>query len=386
MYYDYYRYYLSYLSSLYNGYPLVVRITVVMVIFFAFVVLFGIWRLLFTGYKLNKAASRKDKMGQEYQDKLTFIISSDINYDVEELEELLEFDQKKNKSWKFDLFTDLILDVRDTLEKKQTLNLINYKNCLEAMKLMPFWEKRLRSSEIKVRKNALQTVGLLNNGLNTGLISKSVFHKNKHLRKAARNVHTDLDSYNPFRFMEENFDESFTQLDKIRLHATLVKRYNEGKLPNLLRWINNSKNSNYISFIIQEVGFFEQFEASPTLLEMLDKQEHRDVRMQIIQTLGNLRYTTSIPHLTLRYALESTPIREVIVKTLGVLRGEGGLQFLLDTYDHTYDDHLKIVIARSIRKYGREGDENLRRLQNKAKEQEKVIIRQVFAEQLIIKA
>ncbi|MDR2283582.1 MAG: hypothetical protein LBE37_10250, partial [Sphingobacterium sp.] len=31
MYYDYYLYYLSYLSSLYNGYPLIIRITVVMV-------------------------------------------------------------------------------------------------------------------------------------------------------------------------------------------------------------------------------------------------------------------------------------------------------------------------------------------------------------------
>lgn len=386
MYYDYYVYYLSYLSSLYNGYPVILRITVVMVVLFALIALFGMCRLLFTGYRLNKAARRKDEMMKEYADKLRFIMNSAINYDVEELEELLEVDQIKNRSWTFDLFTDLILEVRDALEQKQALNLINYKNCLEAMKLMPFWEKRLCTSVIMVRKNALQTIGLLNNGLNTGLISKSVFHKNKHLRKAARNVHTDLDSYNPFRFMEDNFDESFTQLDKIRLHATLVKRYNEGKLPNLLRWINNSKNSNYISFIIHEIGFFDQYEAYATLLEMLDKQENRDVRMQLIKTLGTLGITDSIPYLTARYALESTAIRETIIKTLGVLRGEEALQFLLDTYAHTYDDHLKIVIARSIIKYGKEGDENLIRLQDEAKDQEKVIIRQVFAEQLIVKA
>lgn len=386
MYYDYYLYYLSYLSSLYNGYPLVVRITVVMVVFFALLAIFGICRLLFTGYKHNKGAKRREKMKTEYHDKLSFIMGSDTNYDVQELEELLDHELKKSKAWKLELFTDLVLDVRDTLEAKKVLNLINYKNCLEAMKLMPFWEKRLRTSEIVVRKNALQTVGLLNNGLNTGLISKSVYHKNKHLRKAARNVHTDLDSYNPFRFMEENFDESFTQLDKIRLHATLVKRYNEGKLPNLLRWVNNSKNSNYISFIIQEVGFFEQFETSPTLLAMLDQQEHRDVRIQIIRTLGNLGYAESIPNLTKRYALESSPIREVILKTLGVLKGEESLQFLLSTYDDTHDDNMKITIARSIRKHGRTGEENLHLLQQKAEDREKMIIRQVFAEQLIIKA
>lgn len=227
----YYDYYLYYLSSLYNGYPLIIRVTVVMVMLFALIAFFGICRLFFTGYKINIAARRKDRVIKEYRDKLHFIMNAETNYDVHELEELLAYNFKTNKPWKFELFTELILEVRDALEVKKTLNLINYKNCLETLKLMAFWEKRLRTSELMVRKNALQTVGLLNNGLNTGLISKSVFHKNKHLRKAARNVHTDLDSYNPFRFMEDNFDESFTKLDKIRLHATLVKRYNEGRLP-----------------------------------------------------------------------------------------------------------------------------------------------------------
>lgn len=379
----YYDYYLYYLSSLYNGYPLIIRVTVVMVMLFALIAFFGICRLFFTGYKINIAARRKDSVIKEYRDKLHFIMNAETNYDVHELEELLAYNFKTNKPWKFELCTDLILEVRDALEAKKTLNLINYKNCLETLKLMTFWEKRLRTSELMVRKNALQTVGLLNNGLNTGLISKSVFHKNKHLRKAARNVHTDLDSYNPFRFMEDNFDESFTKLDKIRLHATLVKRYNEGRLPNLLRWINSSKNSNYISFIIQEVGFFGQYEASPDLLAMLDKQENKDVRIQLIHTLGTLAYGPAVEHLKQRYELESTPVREAIVISMGTMKGDDALQFLLKTYERTYDDSLKIMIARSIKKHGSMGEENLLMLQNKANESEKIIIRQVFAEQLI---
>ncbi|MGA6119800.1 HEAT repeat domain-containing protein [Sphingobacterium anhuiense] len=379
----YYDYYLYYLSSLYNGYPLIIRVTVVMVMLFALIAFFGICRLFFTGYKINIAARRKDSVIKEYREKLHFIMNTDKNYDVHELDELLACNLKTNKPWKFELFTELILEVRDALEVKKTLNLINYKNCLETLKLMTFWEKRLRTSELMVRKNALQTVGLLNNGLNTGLISKSVFHKNKHLRKAARNVHTDLDSYNPFRFMEDNFDESFTKLDKIRLHATLVKRYNEGRLPNLLRWINSSKNSNYISFIIQEVGFFGQYEACPDLLAMLDRQENKDVRIQLIHTLGTLAYGPAIENLKQRYELESTPVREAIVISMGAMKGDDALQFLLETYERTYDDSLKIMIARSIKKHGSMGEENLLMLQNKANESEKIIIRQVFAEQLI---
>ncbi|UZJ65653.1 HEAT repeat domain-containing protein [Sphingobacterium sp. KU25419] len=381
----YFDYYLYYLTSLYHGYPLIIRVTVVLIMFFAFTSLFGICRLIFTGYKLNIADRRKDQLIQKHRDKLTFIMSQETNYDVDEVEELLACDLKGNKPWKCELFTDLILEVRDTLEMKKTLNLINYKNCLEVLNLMPFWEKRLRTSEITVLRNALQTVGLLNNGLNTGLISKSVFHKNKHLRKAARNVYTDLDSYNPFRFVEDNFDESFTKLDKIRLHATLVKRYSQGKLPNLLRWINSSKNNNYINFIIQEVGFFRQHEASPDLLDMLDKKENREIRIQLIHTLGTLDYVPAIAKLKQRYALESTPVREAILKSLGVMKGDECLEFLLSTYEKTFDDSLKITIARAIKKHGRKGEENLMILQNKADESEKLIIRQVFAEDLIIK-
>ena len=95
---------------------------------------------------------------------------------------------------------------------------------------MGFWEKRIRYSSYDKKKEALLVIGEFDNGVNTGILSKSMFHKNKEIRKVARDLYTKLDRYNPFRFMEENFDEEFTQLDKLRLHSTLIKRSNEGRL------------------------------------------------------------------------------------------------------------------------------------------------------------
>lgn len=383
MYSDYYLYYFSYLSSLYNGYPLIVRITVVTVMILAFITLFGIVRLLVIGYKINKREKRWEKVKKQFEEKLTFVMSKEINYDIEEIENLLEHDAKKTKRWKSEMLTDLVLSIRDTLNRKEKLNHINYKNCLEVLRLMGFWEKRIRTSGLSKRREALQTMGSFDAGVNTGALSKSVFHKNSYLRKTARNVYADQDSYNPFRFMEENFDESFTQLDKIRLHATLVKRSKEGKLPNLMRWVNNSKNSNYIAFITQEIGFFKQYEAAPSLLAMLDKHENRDVRIQVILTLGELGYYECVTDLIQRFSLESTPVRESIVKTFGKIQGEETLKLLLDAYQKTDDDNFKIAIVRAISFHGADGKANLEKLKEKGRKEEELIINQVFAENIV---
>lgn len=384
----YYDYYLSYFGSMYNGYPLVVRVTIIMVMALAVITLFGLIRLLFVGYKINRREKRKRAIKAHFEDKLTFVMKSNTNYDLEEVKELLQYDVKKTKYWKSDILTDIVLEVKNSVYKLGELNEINYKNCLEALRLMGFWEKKIRTSGLDKRREALQMVGQMDNGVNSGILSKSTFHKNKYLRKTARDLHTSQDSYNPFRFMEENFDEAFTQLDKLRLHSTLVKRSRESKLPNLLRWINNSKNPSYIIFILRELAFFRQNEAAPTLLLMLDKQENRDVRAQIISTLGDLEYSACIPALVDRFSLESTVVREAIIVTFGKLKEPEVLEFLIENYQATEEAYIKLVIARSIKNYDLEGERTLRNLQEKARNKEKrsegTLLEQVISEKEIL--
>jgi len=212
MYYDYYLYYLSYFSSLYNGYPLIIRVTVVMVTLLIAITVFGFIRLLVIGYRINKRDKRRQAAQAHFEDKLTFVMKSRTNYDIEEVQELLQYDVKKTKNWKSDILTDIVLSVKNAVYKQGELNEINYRNCLEALRLMGFWEKRIRTSSLDKRRQALQIVGQMDNGVNSGVLTKSTFHKNKYLRKTARDLHTSQDNYQPFKFMEENFDEAFTHL------------------------------------------------------------------------------------------------------------------------------------------------------------------------------
>ncbi|MEZ0451711.1 HEAT repeat domain-containing protein [Sphingobacterium thalpophilum] len=390
MYYDYYLYYVSYLGALYNGYPLVVRITAVMVLALLTIVLFGIARLLYIGYRISRSEKQRKKIRAHFDERLVFVMTAKNNYDVDEIRELLHYDVSRSKKWKADVLTDIVLTVKNESVKNGNLNELNYRNCLEALRLMGFWEKRMRTPVLPKRREALQVVGDINNGVNSGILSKSMFHKDKDLRKTARDLYASQESYNPFRFMEENFDEAFTQLDKLRLHATLVKRSQEIKLPNLLRWINNSRHVNYIQFIIQEIGFFKQLEACPALLEMLSTQENRDIRAQIILTLGELQYNEGVKELVARFPLESAAVREAIVKAMARLRSDQVIPFLTDTYSYSDDDDLKIAIARSIKAHGKEGEILLLRLQEEAilqsRDKEKILLNQVFAERFVISA
>lgn len=390
MYYDYYLYYLSYLDSMYNGYPLIIRMTVVMVMFLILITLFGFFRLLYVGYKINRRDKRRRRTRVFFEEKLTFVMSSKTNYDIEELQQLLEYDVAQTKRWKSDLLTDLVLSVKDAVYKEGILNMLNYKNCIEALRLMGFWEKRIRTSGLEKRREALQIVGQFDRGINSGILSKSTFHKNKDLRKTARDLHTSQDSYNPFRFMEDNFDESFSQLDKLRLHATLIKRSKEGKLPNLLRWINNSKNVNYVIFVLREIAFFKQQDSAPSLLDMLAIYENRDVRAQVVLTLGELGYTAATDNLIKRFSLESNAVRDAIIVAMGKFIEPEALDFLTQVYHSTEDIRTKLIVARSIKNHGKNGEDTLHQLLAEARKKtlnkEDVLLEQVFSERIVIPA
>lgn len=386
MYYDYYLYYLSYLNSLYNGYPLIVRMTVFMVMGLTLIIVSGMLRLFYVGLMVHLKSKRVAKTEIHFEDKLLFVMKNKANYDVEEIQQLLEYDAANTKRWKPEIVTDVVLSAKNQLLQRGELNEINYKNCLLALNLMGFWEKRIRTSGVEKRRAALQIVGDMDNGVNSGILSKSTFHKNRYIRKTARDLYTSQDTYHPFRFMEENFDDEFTQLDKLRLHATLIKRSNEGKLPNLMRWVNSSRNPNYIIFILKEIGYFKQYEVAETLMTFLEKHENREVRAQAVLTLGELNDHACALDLIARYALESTVVRIAIIKTMGKLKSKVTLSFLVDAYRATEDANTKLLIARAIKNHDQEGDLVLRQLQGElhGNEKEHVLFNQVLAEKTLV--
>ncbi|MFD2598254.1 HEAT repeat domain-containing protein [Sphingobacterium corticis] len=381
---DYYMYYMSYLYSMYNGYPFVFRMTLVMVIFLSALVIFGIIRLLRIGYRIYRYEKRYERMETRYKEKFHYIITQEKTYSVAAVQQLLDFTANKSENWQREIITDVLIAVREQIKDDDSLNFTNYRHCLEVFGLAQFWEKRIKAGDSIKRKVALQKMASLDAGLNVGLLSKSIYHSDKHLRKAARSIYTDQEDYHPFRFMEENFDESFDQLDKVRLHASLVKRSKEGGLPNLLRWITTSKNNKYIAFIIREIGFFNQQECAPNLVRLLDVHENRKVRAQIVYTLGTLGYDAAVPTLMVRYVLESNRVRQAIIETLGIIKSDNSLQFLLESYENTEDNYFKITIVRAIKQYGEEGKQALNRLSAEGGVEEETIINQVFAENSLL--
>lgn len=389
MYYDYYLYYLSYFSSVYYGYPLIIRVTAVMVMILITLTIVGLIRLLILGYFINRREKRQKIVKNHFEDKLRFVMSNKVTYGIDEIRALFEYDVNKTKKWKLDMLTEIVLSVKNSVYKEGQLNEVNYRNCIEALRLMGYWEKRVRSSSnLGGKRKAIQVIGQMDNGVNTGILSKSTFHKNKHLRKTARDLYTGQDDYNPFKFMEDNFDESFTELDKLRLHSTLVKRSKEGKLPNLLKWVNNSKNPKYLVFLLKEISFFNQRETGPMLLSMFEKQENREVKAQIVSTLGDLQYYEAIPLLKDRFHVEPNVVRDAIISAMGKMRRIEVLDFLIEAYADTEDSELQILIARSIKKFDNDGERVLKQLRSDAnvhdKVKEGILLEQVISEKTIL--
>lgn len=390
MFYENYVYYLSYLSSLYLGYPLIVRMTIVMITLLTVITFFGLFRLFFFGFKIFRSNRKRGRVDSKYADKLSFVLSNTLNYDIDELRALLLTEKNETKKYNQELVTDLLLNIKIDLLRAGSLNTINYKNCLGALGLLNFWEKRMRTVALDKRRHVLQVIGEIDHGVNNGVLSKSTYHKDILLRKTARDLYANQDSFNPFQFMEDNFDESFTSLDKIKLHATLLKKSNEGTLPNLLRWINNSKKTDYVVFLFYEIGFFKQYEASPVLIDHLNKQESNLVRTQIIHTLGELNYVEGINALIQRFELENNSVREAIITVLGKLKSKQSFEFLVHTYRSTEDLNLKLRVAKSIICYDSDGESILKLFKEEAttkyRASENVVLDQVFSERNVMYA
>lgn len=377
--YEYFIFYLSYIGALFQGYAPIVQMMIVMVTGLILLTLFSFSRLLYAGVQSYTHDKRRKSIDERYGKKLNFVLSSSKIYSREEIRNLIITGSKSQKCWETESLTKLLLKTRSVILAKDDVAPHNFEASVQALGLIDYWQKRAKGSCLLARKRALRKLSDLNSSFRGGLLSKSIYHKDQHLRKLARSVYTLQEEYNPFRFMDEHFDKSFDTLDEIRLHATFSKYSKTGKLPNLLRWGRYTKNPNYLSFMIREIGFFKQVTAAPILMDMLATQENTQIRAQIMKTLGELRYEEASSLLRSYYEIESPTVRSAIIRALSQIQSNENLDFLHYNYEQTEDVDLKIRIARSIYSYP-QGSIYLNKIADKTSEMNRLIVDQVAFE------
>ncbi|MVZ64138.1 HEAT repeat domain-containing protein [Sphingobacterium humi] len=375
----YIQYYVFYLESKFLGYPFIIRLTVLLISILLLIYFFSLIRFLAINWYYRVNEKRKNRIESKMGNRINDIIFDPYHHSKEEIAYSLADSIKLVKRRRDKLiFTDIIIDLLSNARKSnQTINQNNVQTLIQSYGIPEFWENELKSGSSKKRREALRKLDDLGNGFTGAIVMRSVYHKDKGLRKHARAAVMQYDTNDPFKFLEESFDSDFNALDEVIIHHFLTSRSKSGPLPMLTRYVRNSNNDAFKAFIIKEIGFFNQVDSAPILSSMLEQNSSNAVKIAIIETLGKLNYGEAEQQLIGLYDLTNKDVQKSIIHSIAQFKTDKGLEYLTGLYMISYDKERKIDLAYCIQQFGNKGNQVLKSFATHANGFDKKVFDQV---------
>lgn len=353
---DYVMYYLYLLYYTFTGYPLIIRICVIVVTIC--VVLYFILSiyLVYGVYSRKKERTRHDRIYRQYYEPMKEIaLTRQLKTKEEIAEELLHNDARHLKIPEYRNILELLIDIK--AELVDNMNKENFHNIATAFELPAFYERILQFGHTGDKIWMLKSIQSLNAYVSEAVLVRLLYHRKSRLRKAARVCYMGLSQNAPFRFFDEDKDLTLAEWDMVELHNVFMQRKEAGYvLPNFMRWINQSADEGMKIFFINEIVHFNQMESCPSLMRLLNNPNVK-IREEVIRALGNLKYTEAERHLVTSYNVQVETVKRAIVQTIVKMDTGNSLDFLCAAYDNAEDLTTKRVIIDGLYKYGENGRE-----------------------------
>ena len=343
------KFYLYYLDSIFSGYPFIIRTTVFLVMLLVTLYVIAILRILIRERTRNKDLKRQEKISETYKSKLISVLLTDKDMSFYEVKDILNPNDNALKNWEKKYLTYLIIGIKNN----PGLNENNYKHVLEIFPVTGYWEKKILQNNVSANKNALRILDLLKEGVSGSFFTKKINSDDAALRKHIKSKYLKYASNDAFKFLENNFDKDFNALDAVRLHDSLKERNAIRPLPLLTKWLKNSDNQDFQTFIIREIGYFNQREAAPFLIQMFKTSNSDLVKSEIANTLGVLNYEEAVDELAEEYHYKNTVVQESIIDMMGNIKSKNSFEFLKKIYPETQESETMIKIIENMYKIDR---------------------------------
>lgn len=340
------KFYLYYLDSVFVGYPFIIRTTVILVMLLLTLYVIAMLRILIIERRRNRNLKRQEKISETYKSKLISVLLTDKDMSFYEVKDILNPNDDVFKNWEKKYLTYLIVDIKDN----PALNENNYKHVLEIFPVTDFWEKKVLQNDVSENKNALRILDQIKEGISGSFFTKKINSNDATLRKHIKSEYLKYASKDAFKFLENNFDKDFNALDAVRLHDSLKERDAIRQLPLLTKWLKNSDNQDFQTFIIREIGYFNQRETAPFLTLMFKTSNSDLVKSEISNTLGILNYEEAVDELAEEYPYNNTVVQEAIIDMMGKIKSKESFEFLKKIYPETQNGETMIKIIKNMYK------------------------------------
>ena len=340
------KFYLYYLDSIFSGYPFIIRTTVFLVMLLVTLYVIAILRILIRERTRNKDLKRQEKISETYKSKLISVLLTAKDMSFYEVKDILNPNDNALKNWEKKYLTYLIIGIKNN----PGLNENNYKHVLEIFPVTGYWEKKILQNNVSANKNALRILDLLKEGVSGSFFTKKINSDDAALRKHIKSKYLKYASNDAFKFLENNFDKDFNALDAVRLHDSLKERNAIRPLPLLTKWLKNSDNQDFQTFIIREIGYFNQRKTAPFLIQMFKASNSDLVKSEIANTLGVLNYEEAVDELAEEYHYKNTVVQESIIDMMGNIKSKNSFEFLKKIYPETQNGETMIKVIKNMYK------------------------------------
>ena len=169
--------------------------------------------------------------------------------------------------------------------------------------------------------------------------------KNRELRAEARNAYIKLSKNEPFKFFDV-VTEPLLMWDQIELFKTITTT-EEIAIPKFARWVTYSSNKSIVSFCLKLIVHYNQTDAAPAIMRLLDNKDHT-LRADAINCLGKLRCEEAEDKLVAIYSNQPLHCQIEILKALGRLDTGRQIQFLRQEFLHSSDFDIRKNAAKSL--------------------------------------
>lgn len=346
------EYYVYYLYYKFLGFPFVIRVAVIAIMLYAPFLTFAFCSIINHKIRLYKKSKLKKSAVEKYRDKIEQCITSERAYSIEEIGTSLACKVNKLSDKKKRIITNIILELKN---KHANINLSNYHKIVEYFNLLQFWENKLKYAKIAYKKKALRKLEDLDIEIPGAVITPLTYHRNRYLRKRARAYYLYFSKNDPYKFFDEDFDNTFNNWDIVEIHRVLEHRVKKEGLPNLSQWLKNSHNNNFKCFLIDEINFFQQKESAPYLIDIIKNDNDLKLIKHSIDALAKLNYMKAEPFLIAEYAMQPVTIQQSSLKAIGQFQTGKALPFLKEAYISAHDVETRQEALRAIYNYGKEG-------------------------------
>lgn len=362
---DYIEYYFYWIYYKFIGYPLIIRICSIAVMFCVILYLFLMIHIIYGIFKRRKEKRKYNKAFDKYYEEMKAISLDDAPLSEEEIAQRLKYDTKKRpKPNELRIVTQLLTELKSAHENE--INELNYQTIQTVFQITRFLERELQFGRKRAKIQALKLIQSINGYASEAVLVRFLYHREMELRNSARYTYMWLSQGNPFRFFDEDIGMKLRQWDMMELHAILEHRKSVGyNTPSFIKWVNTSAEENVKIFFINEIRLYNETDSAPILARQLNARS-AEIRGEAIKTLGKLKYKEIEPKLIEMYHVQPEEVKRNIILAIADLKTNKSLGFLHDAYGDADNWATKRVILKALYEYSAMGRKTFEQLERKA--------------------